>query len=85
MTQTKDRDRDIDLAIKSIVKQFGKSSIMRLREDGAVHPEVAVIPTGAMSLDMYGAVEEGVIGSEAASAYGYTTMKEAVARARGQR
>ena len=41
--------------------------------------------TGAMSLDMYGSVEEGVIGSEAASAYGYTTMKEATARARGQR
>jgi sugar phosphate isomerase/epimerase len=41
--------------------------------------------TGAMSLDMYGAVEEGVVGSEAASAYGYTTMKEAAARARGQR
>lgn len=40
---------------------------------------------GAMSLDMYGAVDEGVIGSEAASAYGYTTMKEATARARGQR
>jgi sugar phosphate isomerase/epimerase len=41
--------------------------------------------TGAMSLDMYGAVEEGVIGSEDASAYGYTTMAEAAARARGQR
>lgn len=40
---------------------------------------------GAMSLDMYGAVEGGVIGSEAASRYGYTTMVEAAARARGQR
>jgi sugar phosphate isomerase/epimerase len=41
--------------------------------------------TGAMSLDMYGAVDEGVLGAEAASAYGYTTMAEATARARGQR
>lgn len=41
--------------------------------------------TSAMSLDMYGAVDEGVIGSEAASAYGHTTMAEAAARARGQR
>jgi hypothetical protein len=41
--------------------------------------------TGAMSLDMYGAVEAGVVGSQAASAYGYTTMKEATARARSRR
>ena len=41
--------------------------------------------TGAMSLDMYGAVDEGVIGSEEASRYGYETMKDATARARGQR
>ena len=40
---------------------------------------------GAMSLDMYGGVDEGVVGSEEASAYGYATMKEAAARARGQR
>ena len=41
--------------------------------------------TGAMSLDMYGAVEEGVLGSEAASRYGYDTMVSATARARGRR
>jgi sugar phosphate isomerase/epimerase len=41
--------------------------------------------TGAMSLDMYGAVEEGVLGSEAASRYGYETMVSATARARGSR
>jgi sugar phosphate isomerase/epimerase len=40
---------------------------------------------GAMSLDMYGAVDEGIIDSESASAYGYTTMTQAAARARGQR
>jgi sugar phosphate isomerase/epimerase len=41
--------------------------------------------SGAMSLDMYGAVEEGVLGSEAASRYGYETMVAATARARGGR
>ena len=41
--------------------------------------------TGAMSLDMYGGVEDGVVSSDEASAYGYATMKEATARARGQR
>ena len=38
-----------------------------------------------MSLDMYGAVDEGVIGSEDASRYGYETMVGAAARARTQR
>lgn len=41
--------------------------------------------TGAMSLDMYGAVEEGVLSSDAASRYGYDTMVSATARARGRR
>lgn len=36
---------------------------------------------GAMSLDMYGAVDEGVLGSEAASRYGYDTMLAAASRA----
>jgi len=52
MTKTDDRERDINLAIKSIEKQFGKGSIMRLNDDGYVAPEVAVIPTGALSLDI---------------------------------
>lgn len=40
---------------------------------------------GAMSLDMYGAVEEGVIGSEEASRFGRDTIVAAAARARGGR
>ena len=40
---------------------------------------------GAMSLDMYGAVEGGVLSSEAASRYGYETMVAAAARARAGR
>ena len=40
---------------------------------------------GAMSLDMYGAVDEGVLGSEEASRYGYQTMVAAATRARAGR
>lgn len=38
-----------------------------------------------MSLDMYGAVDEGVVAAEAASQYGYDTMVAASARARAGR
>jgi recombination protein RecA len=45
------RNRAIDLAMGQIEKQFGKGSIMRLGED-AVLPDVQIVPTGALSLDI---------------------------------
>jgi recombination protein RecA len=45
------RDRAIELAVSTIEKQFGKGSIMRLGEDSAP-PEVQVVPTGAIGLDI---------------------------------
>jgi recombination protein RecA len=45
------RDRAIDLAMTQIEKQFGKGSIMRLGED-AVLPDIDVIPTGSLGLDL---------------------------------
>jgi len=45
------RERAIDLAMGQIEKQFGKGSIMRLGE-GVALPEVQVISTGALSLDI---------------------------------
>jgi recombination protein RecA len=45
------RDRAIELAVSTIEKQFGKGSIMRLGEDLAP-PEVQVVPTGALGLDI---------------------------------
>jgi recombination protein RecA len=45
------RDRAIELAVSTIEKQFGKGSIMRLGEDIAP-PEVQVVPTGALGLDI---------------------------------
>jgi recombination protein RecA len=52
-TATRDagRDKAIELAISGIEKQFGKGSIMRLGEDHVV-PEVKVVPTGSLALDI---------------------------------
>jgi len=50
MAETKnDRRQALDLAIAQIERQFGKGAVMRLGA-GALE-EVAVIPTGALSLD----------------------------------
>jgi len=45
-----ERAKALDVALSQIEKQFGKGSIMRLGQKGAVQP-VDVIPTGAVSLD----------------------------------
>jgi recombination protein RecA len=45
------RDKAIDLAVSTIEKQFGKGSIMRLGE-GMPPPEVKVVPTGSLALDI---------------------------------
>jgi len=45
------REKAIDIAVSTIEKQFGKGSIMRLGEDLAP-PEVRVVPTGSLGLDV---------------------------------
>ena len=45
------RDKAIDLAVSTIEKQFGKGAIMRLGDDIAA-PEVKVVPTGSLGLDI---------------------------------
>ena len=52
MIKAPEKERDIDLAIKSIEKQFGKGAIMRMNAENMVSSEIAVIPTGALSLDI---------------------------------
>src|SRR5215207_2492789 len=49
-TQDKERLRAVDLAVGQIEKQFGKGSIMRLGQKGAIQP-IDTIPTGAISID----------------------------------
>jgi len=51
MGSVDERQRAIDMAISQIERQCGKGSIMRLGE-GAQPVEIAVIPTGCLSLDL---------------------------------
>ncbi len=46
-----DRRQALELALASIDRQFGKGAIMRLGQSGAME-EIAVIPTGALALDV---------------------------------
>jgi recombination protein RecA len=45
------KEKAIELAVSSIEKQFGKGAIMRLGTDTPV-PEISVIPTGSIGLDI---------------------------------
>ena len=47
-----DKNRNLEIAIGQIEKQFGKGSIMRLGDTGAIFGEVPVISTGSIALDM---------------------------------
>src|ERR1041385_8831152 len=50
LDDVKERARAIDMAVGQIEKQFGKGSIMRLGQRGAMAP-IDAIPTGAISID----------------------------------
>src|SRR5438045_4420263 len=48
--EDRERVKAVDLAVGQIEKQFGKGSIMRLGQKGAIQP-IDAIPTGAISID----------------------------------
>jgi recombination protein RecA len=48
--QDRERIKAVDLAVGQIEKQFGKGSIMRLGQKGAIQP-IDAIPTGSLSID----------------------------------
>ena len=48
---TTDKDRDLDLAITQIIKQYGEGSVMKLGELSQ-KTAVDVIPTGSLALDI---------------------------------
>ena len=48
--QDRERLKAVELAVSQIEKQFGKGSIMRLGQKGAIQP-IDAIPTGAISID----------------------------------
>lgn len=46
-----EREKALEMALQHIERQFGKGSVMRLGDE-SVNREVAVIPTGALNLDI---------------------------------
>src|SRR5690349_3815575 len=50
ITQDREKVKAVELAVGQIEKQFGKGSIMRLGQKGAIQP-IDAIPTGAISID----------------------------------
>ena len=87
MVREGDKERAIDLAVTQIERQYGKGAIMRLG-GGALLPDVPVVPTGSISLDIalgLGGLPRGrvveIFGPEAS---GKTTLAlHAVAEAQG--
>ena len=51
------RDKALDVALANIEKQFGKGSVMRLGDE--TRAPLEVIPTGAISLDMFAVMLSG--------------------------
>ena len=47
-----EKEKAIELAVSAIEKQFGKGSVMRLREGEGPHEDIAAISTGSVSLDL---------------------------------
>jgi len=52
MAKEDNKQRALEMAVSQIEKQFGRGSIMRLGEEGALVNDVAAIPTGSISLDI---------------------------------
>lgn len=52
MTKKNEKNKALELAVSSIEKQFGKGAIMRLGSQESLHENIAVIPSGALSLDL---------------------------------
>jgi recombination protein RecA len=50
--EDKNKARAIDLAVANIEKEYGKGSIMRLKEGQTLTPDVGVVPSGSIGLDI---------------------------------
>src|SRR5688572_14505837 len=50
--EDKNRSKAIDLALASIEKEYGKGSIMRLKDGENLNADVGVVPTGSIGLDI---------------------------------
>jgi recombination protein RecA len=52
MDDTKNKSKAIDLAVASIEKEYGKGSIMRLKDGASFTEGVQVVPSGCIGLDI---------------------------------
>src|SRR6202789_3604315 len=52
MDETKNKSKAIELAVASIEKEYGKGSIMRLKEGAVLGEGIQVVPTGSLGLDI---------------------------------
>jgi len=52
MQDPKDRLKSLENAVASIEKEYGKGSIMKLKEGESFHPDVGVLSTGSIGLDI---------------------------------
>ncbi|MDZ4063084.1 MAG: recombinase RecA [Coriobacteriia bacterium] len=52
MLDEKDRQKALEVAIAGVEKEFGKGAIMRLKDGQTLHPDVPVVPTGSIGLDV---------------------------------
>ena len=50
--EEKNRSKAIELAVASIEKEYGKGSIMRLKEGESLNADVGVVPSGSIGLDI---------------------------------
>jgi recombination protein RecA len=50
--EDKNRSKAIELAVATIEKEYGKGSIMRLKEGQTLTPDVPVVPSGSIGLDL---------------------------------
>jgi len=50
--EDKNRSKAIDLALASIEKEYGKGSIMRLKDGENAFADVGVVPSGSLGLDI---------------------------------
>src|SRR6187399_2442932 len=50
--EEKNRQKAIELAVSSIEKEYGKGSIMRLKEGESILHDVETVPTGSIGLDI---------------------------------
>ncbi len=52
MEDPKNRQKAVELAVSTIEKEYGKGSIMRLKEGENFHADMGVYPTGSLGLDI---------------------------------